>query len=348
MIHPRLATMLAVVTTDYPLDPGEADRVPPPRRRRELQPHLRRRRVLDERRGRAARQRRERRRADAERDDEQFAAALGDGVRRARARRSSRTARERRCSSRSSVSGAASDEEAEAIARRIATSPLVKTAAFGRDPNWGRVLAAAGSAPWNGGFAQLDPTALDGRVRRHRGLRARRADRARCRVSTGAAVAIELDLGLGDGAGVVPRVRPHLRLRPPERGVHDVTPCRRSSSAGASRPMRRATPSSSRRRARGRRRPRRRPADHRRAARARDPGRVRATAAASRIQRLSPSCASRWSPSGPRCPPHSAPRRSSSSATRSGFEAGALPELGLVGDPLPCRPPAIETRSREG
>ena len=54
------------------------------------------------------------------------------------------------------VSGAASTDEAVAVARRIATSPLVKTAAFGRDPNWGRVLAAAGSAPWNGGFARID------------------------------------------------------------------------------------------------------------------------------------------------------------------------------------------------
>ena len=58
------------------------------------------------------------------------------------------------------VSNASSAGEAEAIARRVATSPLVKTAAFGRDPNWGRVLAAAGSAPWNGGFARLDPDAL--------------------------------------------------------------------------------------------------------------------------------------------------------------------------------------------
>ena len=37
------------------------------------------------------------------------------------------------------VTGAATEPEAEAIARRIATSPLVKTAAFGHDPNWGRV-----------------------------------------------------------------------------------------------------------------------------------------------------------------------------------------------------------------
>src|SRR5262249_7750030 len=55
------------------------------------------------------------------------------------------------------VSGAASAAEARAIAQRIATSPLVKTALFGRDANWGRVLMAAGSAPHNGGYANVDP-----------------------------------------------------------------------------------------------------------------------------------------------------------------------------------------------
>ena len=48
------------------------------------------------------------------------------------------------------------EPEAKAIARRIATSPLVKTALFGHDANWGRVLMAAGSAPWNGGYATID------------------------------------------------------------------------------------------------------------------------------------------------------------------------------------------------
>ncbi|WP_202320325.1 bifunctional ornithine acetyltransferase/N-acetylglutamate synthase [Archaeoglobus neptunius] len=42
------------------------------------------------------------------------------------------------------VSGAASDDEANAIARAIASSLLVKTAIFGCDPNWGRIIAAAG------------------------------------------------------------------------------------------------------------------------------------------------------------------------------------------------------------
>jgi glutamate N-acetyltransferase / amino-acid N-acetyltransferase len=42
------------------------------------------------------------------------------------------------------VSGAADAEEAELAARAIANSPLVKTALFGHDPNWGRVAQAAG------------------------------------------------------------------------------------------------------------------------------------------------------------------------------------------------------------
>jgi glutamate N-acetyltransferase/amino-acid N-acetyltransferase len=44
------------------------------------------------------------------------------------------------------VSGAPSDRGAESIARAIANSPLVKTAIAGSDPNWGRILSAAGNA----------------------------------------------------------------------------------------------------------------------------------------------------------------------------------------------------------
>ena len=42
------------------------------------------------------------------------------------------------------VKGAVSDKDARTIARTIANSSLVKTALFGQDANWGRVLAAAG------------------------------------------------------------------------------------------------------------------------------------------------------------------------------------------------------------
>jgi len=44
------------------------------------------------------------------------------------------------------VKGAGSKRDAEKIARKIANSPLVKTAIYARDPNWGRILASAGGA----------------------------------------------------------------------------------------------------------------------------------------------------------------------------------------------------------
>lgn len=46
-----------------------------------------------------------------------------------------------------SVSGAANVAEARAVAFTVAHSPLVKTACFAGDPNWGRILAAIGRAP---------------------------------------------------------------------------------------------------------------------------------------------------------------------------------------------------------
>jgi glutamate N-acetyltransferase/amino-acid N-acetyltransferase len=45
------------------------------------------------------------------------------------------------------VSGAASEDEAEALAKSVITSSLVKTALFGSDANWGRVLCALGYTP---------------------------------------------------------------------------------------------------------------------------------------------------------------------------------------------------------
>ncbi len=42
------------------------------------------------------------------------------------------------------VCGAATEAEAETAAKTVATSPLMKTALFGNDPNWGRALAAIG------------------------------------------------------------------------------------------------------------------------------------------------------------------------------------------------------------
>ncbi|GAB4416428.1 MAG: bifunctional glutamate N-acetyltransferase/amino-acid acetyltransferase ArgJ [Anaerolineae bacterium] len=53
------------------------------------------------------------------------------------------------------VTGAGTQADAHAIARQIATSPLVKTAFYGADPNWGRILAAAGYAG-----VEFDPARL--------------------------------------------------------------------------------------------------------------------------------------------------------------------------------------------
>jgi glutamate N-acetyltransferase/amino-acid N-acetyltransferase len=54
------------------------------------------------------------------------------------------------------VKGAGTHDDARIIAASIANSPLVKTAAFGEDANWGRIAMAAGKAG-----VDLDPQLLD-------------------------------------------------------------------------------------------------------------------------------------------------------------------------------------------
>jgi len=53
------------------------------------------------------------------------------------------------------VKGALKEEAAAKVARTIIESPLVKTAVYGEDPNWGRVIAAAGRAG-----VDFDPNAV--------------------------------------------------------------------------------------------------------------------------------------------------------------------------------------------
>ena len=193
MIHPNLATMLAVVTTDYPLEPGEALEF--------LRPAVERSfnaisvdgecstndAVLLLANGASG----------AARDDEAFATAL-DAVCSELASQIVADGEGATVVAEIGVTGAASADEAKAIARRIATSPLVKTALHGRDANWGRILAAAGSAPFNGGYARLDPELVtldfDGvRVLEHGTPRGVEPELA------GDTVIVALDLGLGSG-----------------------------------------------------------------------------------------------------------------------------------------------------
>jgi len=192
MIHPNLATMLAVVTTDYPLGPGE----PLDFLRPAVEESFNSISVDGECStndalvllSSGARQRT---------DDAAFAEALR-AVCAELAQQIVADGEGATVVAEISVTGAASRDEAKAVARRIATSPLVKTALFGKDANWGRVLMAAGSAPYNGGYAQLDPSLV---TLCYNGTKVldRGAPLGVEPDVDGPECAIDLDLGLGDG-----------------------------------------------------------------------------------------------------------------------------------------------------
>jgi len=96
------------------------------------------------------------------------------------------------------VTGAASDAEARRAAGAIANSPLVKTAFFGEDPNWGRIVSAAGYAGISSGPETMR-LALGGLVIFRRGTPVE-ADAARLKaVMKAHDIAVHLDLGAGKG-----------------------------------------------------------------------------------------------------------------------------------------------------
>jgi glutamate N-acetyltransferase/amino-acid N-acetyltransferase len=124
------------------------------------------------------------------------------------------------------VTGATDDADARAVARAVISSSLVKAAAHGRDPNWGRIAGAAGNARLadaavleaaglsssesvrRGGTAvTLDPDRLRIAIAGHPVFDGTAGgplefDRKAARKAMGAAeVVISLDLGLGDGRG---------------------------------------------------------------------------------------------------------------------------------------------------
>jgi glutamate N-acetyltransferase / amino-acid N-acetyltransferase len=97
------------------------------------------------------------------------------------------------------VTGAASDDDALTAARAVARDSLVKTAVFGSDPNWGRVLAAVGVAPitldpdritlsFNGSAVCIDGVGAPG---------AREVD------LSAADIDITVDLRVGDGQAAI-------------------------------------------------------------------------------------------------------------------------------------------------
>ena len=97
------------------------------------------------------------------------------------------------------VTGAASEDDALTAARAVARDSLVKTAVFGSDPNWGRVLAAVGMAPvtldpdritvsFNGSAVCIDGVGAPG---------AREVD------LSGADIDITVDLRVGEGRAAI-------------------------------------------------------------------------------------------------------------------------------------------------
>ena len=197
MIHPQLATMLAVITTDYPLEPGESLEFLRPAVETSFNSIS----------------------VDGECSTNDAVCLLANGA--SGIERTPATdlalglALGRVCQQLAEqivadgegatmvaeieVTGAEDAKQARAIAARIATSPLVKTALFGRDANWGRVLAAAGSAPYNGGFAHLDPDRVSLSYNGVTVLDRGAPQGVEPDVSNGAC-RIELDLGLGSGS----------------------------------------------------------------------------------------------------------------------------------------------------
>jgi glutamate N-acetyltransferase/amino-acid N-acetyltransferase len=125
-----------------------------------------------------------------------------------------------------SVTGAADDADARAVARAVISSSLVKAAAHGKDPNWGRIAGAAGNAV-TASAAILEAAGLPADDAAGRAAQPAALEPDRLRISIagylvfdgsqggplqfdrGAARAamdapellIELDLGLGDGVG---------------------------------------------------------------------------------------------------------------------------------------------------
>ena len=96
------------------------------------------------------------------------------------------------------VKGAASDDDAKRAARTITTSNLVKTAIHGADPNWGRILAAAGRSGAKIDAARATVRIGDVVVFDVGAPRAFDAERVRGIISQ-PQIWIEVELGLGSG-----------------------------------------------------------------------------------------------------------------------------------------------------
>ncbi|BCJ57126.1 bifunctional glutamate N-acetyltransferase/amino-acid acetyltransferase ArgJ [Micromonospora endophytica] len=97
------------------------------------------------------------------------------------------------------VVGAADEDDAVEVGRSVARNNLVKTALFGNDPNWGRILAAVGTTA-----AAFDPAAVDVAVNGIWVCRSGAAAEDRSKVDlTGRGVTIRIDLHAGVAAATI-------------------------------------------------------------------------------------------------------------------------------------------------
>ena len=97
------------------------------------------------------------------------------------------------------VLGCKTDEDADTVARTIANSPLVKTAIFGHDANWGRVAAAAGRSGVEFDQYDVDIDLLGVPVLRA-GMPVPMDEDDMLRRFEGPEVSIVIDLGQGDAS----------------------------------------------------------------------------------------------------------------------------------------------------
>ncbi len=97
------------------------------------------------------------------------------------------------------VSGARDDAQARTIARAVINSSLVKTALYGEDPNWGRIVAAAGAAG-----AGMDPESwslyLGGQTWVERGAIEAMSEAEAHHVLEAHSIEARLDLGIGSAS----------------------------------------------------------------------------------------------------------------------------------------------------